>query len=147
VFDKFDIQSNNSSSDVNELLKSTKFTIHSSSINSGNEARDIKLVSFFFGNTINNGVIKGYVKDVTEKTLNFYLTFNGISLDVPFKYTVIDKQLVTEGIIDLNAFKAEKAIDRLNQACNEKHKAADGISKTWPEVEISFSSTILTTCE
>ena len=46
------------------------------------------------------------------------------------------------GSINLNDFKAQKALASLNTTCKDLHKGSDGKSVTWPEVNIYVSTTL-----
>lgn len=146
-FDQFNIHSNSTNEDITDLIKSTKFTINTSSINSGNEGRDAKLVEFFFGTLTDSETITGKVEYVKENNVIFKLSFNGQTMSVPFEYNFLHKNLTIKGVIDVNKFHGKKAIDKLNEACNDKHKGKDGISKTWPEVLVAFTTKIETKCK
>jgi hypothetical protein len=49
----------------------------------------------------------------------------------------LSKKFTVEGVINLEDFGAQAAVESINKACFDLHKGADGVSKTWSEVAIS----------
>jgi len=118
------------------VLKGLEFEIPVSSIFSNDSIRDFKLVNFFFGVMENTLSLKGKFINVENGNGVIKLNMNGISNDLPFNYEIIDDNITINSTMNLDNWKAQLAIESLNNVCNEKHKAADGISKTWSEVAI-----------
>ena len=120
-----------------DVLKGLEFEIPVSSIFSNDSIRDFKLVNFFFGVMENTLSLKGKFANVENGKGIIKLNMNGISNDLPFNYEIIDDNITINSTMNLDNWKAQLAIESLNNVCNEKHKAADGISKTWSEVAIN----------
>ena len=60
--------------------------------------------------------------------------------------TYYDEIVELKGKIHLEKqFGAIKAYNSIHNKCNELHKGADGISKTWEEVDVHVKSLILNT--
>jgi hypothetical protein len=68
------------------------------------------------------------------------ITMNGVTADLPFTYTLEGKEFQLTATMNLDNWSAQKAVESLNIACKELHKAKDGISKTWSEVEINITT-------
>ncbi len=136
VFEEVNISENNPVSNKEDLLKGLEFEIPVGSINSNDSIRDFKLVKFFFGVMENTISLKGKFTSVENGKGIVNISMNGISSDLPFSYDIKDGDILIKSVIDLDNWKAQLAIESLNKVCNEKHKAADGISKTWSEVAI-----------
>ena len=62
--------------------------------------------------------------------------------EVPVTVVVNGNEFALEGVIDLNLFNGQSAIDSLNYVCKDVHKGADGITKLWPDVAINVSTTL-----
>ena len=69
---------------------------------------------------------------------------NGLTKELPFTYEVKGEIIEMKASMDLDTWQAQAAIAALNEVCNEKHKAADGISKTWNEVALQIEVKTLT---
>ena len=67
------------------------------------------------------------------------LKMNDVICDLPFDYKVEGKVINIESVLNIRSWKAEEALDSLNQACYDLHKGEDQISKTWEDVNISAS--------
>lgn len=139
-FDQVNLVTQNSTaSSIEELISDASFNINTSSINSKNEERDAKLVKFFFQKMDKSESITGDTGTAANGKIQTKILMNGMKSLVVFSYSLMGDDLILKGIINLNNFQAEKAIESLNEACNELHKGADGVSKTWPEVEVSLT--------
>jgi hypothetical protein len=111
-----------------------EFEIPVSSIFSNDSIRDFKLVNYFFGIMENTLSLKGKFKNMDNGKGIIDLNMNGISNDLPFDYEIKNDNIIINSIMNVDNWKAQLAIETLNKVCNEKHKAADSISKTWSEV-------------
>jgi len=124
-----------------EALNGTKFSIPVSSIFSGDPDRDGKLKQLFFGVMNATLSITGTVNLEEDGAGNINLSMNGVSKEIPIKYTVEDQMIKLNGTLDIvDDFSAQAAMESINTACLELHKGPDGISKTWTEVAISASA-------
>jgi hypothetical protein len=76
------------------------------------------------------------------------LKMNKKTLAVPMKYTR-DSQglLVIKGAIDVNDFGLQGALASLHKSCELLHKGPDGVSKTWPQVEIKLQAMVAKVCK
>ena len=136
VFDEVTLLMNDPAQNKEDLLKGLEFEIPVGSINSNDSIRDFKLVKFFFEAMENTLSLKGKFTQVENGKGIIDLNMNGISSELPFNYQINDDIISINSTMNLDNWKAQLAIESLNKVCNEKHKAADGISKTWNEVAI-----------
>ena len=135
-FTKFSIENTKNGNSVKEALDGLKFSIPVSSLFTKDTIRDSKLKKFFFGTMENTTAIKGTLHFVNDTSGTADITMNGISQTLPITY-VIDGQMVSiEGIMNLDNWKAQAALEALNVVCFDLHKGSDGISKTWSDVKI-----------
>ena len=135
-FTKFTIENNKNGSSVKEALNNLKFSIPINSLFTKDTIRDGKLKKFFFGAMEDTQEIKGTLHFTNDNSGTANITMNGISQTLPITY-VIDGQMVSiEGVMNLDNWKAQAALEALNLVCLDLHKGADGISKTWSDVKI-----------
>lgn len=127
------------SDDAVSVINSTEFNIPISSIFSNNEDRDSKLKQFFFGVMKNTTVLSGKIqlKDDTSGTLT--VSMNGVTNSFPITYSIKNEVFTLSGTMNLQEWKGQAAIESLNKVCFDLHKAADGVSKTWDDVQIDAS--------
>lgn len=122
-----------------EVINNVKFSIPINSIFSNDSIRDFKLRESLFGTMKNTAEIKGIISLSNQGKGETTITLNGIDKTIPVSYEVHDENIKINAKIDLNNWQAQMAIAALNEVCNEKHKAADGISKTWSDVDIEVT--------
>lgn len=127
-------------SSAKELLNGLEFSIPVSSIFSNNEERDGKLKQFFFGVMANTELLSGTITTTSDNKGTASITMNGITSSFPIEYIISGQMITLSGTLNLDDFNAENAIESLNKVCFDKHKGADGISKTWSEVKIDVAT-------
>lgn len=134
-----DIKVTNSkpSSDAVTAIKGMEFEIPVSSIYSKDTIRDAKLNLFFFNVMENTASLKGKFKDLSDNKGVLELKMNGMSKDLNFDYVRNQDTIMIEARMDLNVWEAGEALESLNKACEVLHTGADGVSKTWDEVQIN----------
>lgn len=118
-----------------EILEGAKVRVPVSSIDSGMQDRDNKLKMILFGSMLNTSDIYGVINFKNGKT---YITFtlNDVSKQYEVKSKFEKNTFTINTTVNLIDFNANSAVEALNKACFELHKGADGISKTWSEVDI-----------
>jgi polyisoprenoid-binding protein YceI len=144
------IKAGEKSTKLPEVLRTITFTIPTKSTNTTNPDRDAKIIDSFFGKMLNTDLILGHAKSVEgdneSGTMTFYLTLNDIEKEVTLAYTVTDATIKLTGKIDINNWNAETALKELNKVCEDLHKGADGVSVTWPNVELEIEATLSKRC-
>ncbi len=129
-----------------EILVGSSVSIDTSSVNSKNKGRDVKLVKFFFEQMSSNKITAKITDIKADKkikgkprtgivTLN--ITMNGVTNTVPMKYSFADSVFSAKGTIDIFDFSGSKALSSINKACFDLHKG-----KTWNDVTIAFTTKI-----
>ena len=148
-FDKFETVAEKATAEsAIDLLSALSMTIDASTINSGDTARDKKLLAFFFDVMTNTETISGKVKSITETGGILSMTMNEVEQDVDFKYKVGDDNKVElKAIIDVLQFQGESALESLGKACEAKHTGGDGEVKLWSEVSIYITTELVKNCE
>ena len=137
VFQEVKITNSEKSTSVVDVLNGLKFEIPVSSIYSKDSIRDWKLREYFFGVMKNTLKLTGTLHTEENGKGSITLTMNGLSKDLPFTYEVQGDEIGLNATMDLDNWQAQAAIASLNVVCKDKHKGADGISKTWNEVAIN----------
>ncbi|MCF6279967.1 MAG: YceI family protein [Flavobacteriaceae bacterium] len=127
-------------SSAKEVLNGLEFSIPVSSVFSNNKERDGKLKQFFFGIMDNTELLSGTLTTTSNNKGTASLTMNGITHSFPVEYMISGQMITLSGTLNLDDWKATKAIQSLNKACFDLHKGADGISKTWSEVKINIAT-------
>ena len=115
-----------------KMLTNSHVDINTTHVNSGNKARDAKLVTSFF-NIQGVKHIKAKIIDVREKMLIVEIQMNETTLNIPMLYTVSDSSVLANGTIDLADFMMIPSLKSINKACYDLHQG-----KTWQDVDISF---------
>ena len=132
-----------SSGNASKLLDGVEFSIPVSSIFSNNEDRDGKLQKFFFGIMDQTELLSGKITLKNESTGSLTVKMNAMSKSLPINYTFKDSKFTFSGTMNLDEWGGQAAIASINKVCENLHKGADGISKTWNEVEINASISVI----
>lgn len=128
-------------------IDNVSFTVPVSSLFTNNKDRDWKLINLFFGVMDNTEFISGTFhalegdSDGGKGVMD--LTMNGKTCDLPYDYTIKNDSMFIATTLNLIEWNGQEALDSIHEACFELHKGADGISKTWSEVDINASVGIL----
>ncbi len=151
TFNDVEINTANGTPSLATLMMATSFKINTKTVNSNNPGRDEKLVNFFFGRMTGSLAITGNIKAVVggnDKGKGIVtINMNGVSWDTPFEYTVTNNVLTLSTNINTNNWNAQDAIASINKACEEKHAGEDGVSKTWPDVDVSVVVPLVVDCK
>ncbi len=140
VFKTINITNIKETTNTNDALNGLEFSIPVNSLDSKNEDRDTKLINSFFGSMKDTKNLTGKIHLKENGKGSITLKMNGITKDFPISYAISGQLAQIEATIDLDNWQAKLAIDALNKVCFDKHKGADGISKTWNEVKINITS-------
>lgn len=138
-FKQINITNATSSEDASQLLNGVEFSIPVSSIFSNNEDRDTKLKQFFFGVMDQTELLSGKITTSNSSTGSLTVKMNGLTKSLPITYTFKDNQFSFSGVMNLDEWGGQAAIASINKACKDLHKGADGVSKTWNDVQIDAS--------
>ncbi len=139
-FKKVNITANGDGNTIKEAIHNTSFSIPVSSIFTKDSSRDYKIRKFFFS-FMDTSLLSGTLEVSSASTGIATIKMNGITDKVPFEYTIIDNVFSMKSTLDINKWNAKAAIASLNKVCEELHKGADGVSKTWDEVTLNITST------
>ncbi|MCK5815152.1 MAG: YceI family protein [Flavobacteriaceae bacterium] len=142
VFKKVTVSTKPAKSEI-DAINGSEFSIPVSSIFSNNKKRDSKLQKFFFDVMDNTSLLTGKIAIKDKSTGNLTILMNGVSKNLPFTFTLSEGLFTLTGTMNLDQWNGQSAIISLNKACLELHAGADGISKTWNDVQIDASISIV----
>lgn len=146
-FNEISIEGMEKSDDPKKMIESLTFSIETSSVETQNEERNGKIAKLFFG-TIGTDVIKGKVKSLSDNgKATIQIEMNKMKQDLVGDYTLEDGKFSFNATMDVMNWKAGEAISTLNTECKDLHTGTDGKSKLWSEVELSFTTELMSDCE
>lgn len=149
-FDRFTVNASEGE-DALAVLQSISFEIDPSSVNTQDEERDGKIAAAFFGVMNSPESISGEIisvdGDKSNGSATVALTMNEVTQEVVLDYVMDGNNITLSGAIDMVHFDGDNMVKSLNEACHDLHKGADGVSKTWSEVELEITADFIKDCE
>ncbi len=139
-FNNLIIENKKSDSTIMEALNELKFNLPVNSLFSQSAIRDSKIKKFFFGTMLKTAAIEGTIYLENSTSGKVRITMNGISHDLPITYTVNGQTVNMKATLNLDNWKAQLALEALNEACEDLHAGSDGITKTWTDVKIDVDA-------
>lgn len=147
TFNEFNISGMERSDDPKKLIESMRFSIPTATVETQNEERNGKIAKLFFG-TIGTDEIKGKVKGLSDNgKATIEIEMNNMKKDVVGDYTLEGGKFTFNATIDVMKWNGGAGITALNTACKDLHTGTDGKSKLWSEVELSFTTELMSDCE
>lgn len=143
IFDQFALNLKNDHGSLETLLEDAEITIHTVSVNTGNEIRDPKLRTFFF-KVFHTDTIFGKILDTEQGKEALELKMNNITNDVAYTYSLKNDTLILTTHLDVMQWNGTEALKSLNKECYEVHTGIDGVSKLWPDVDVVLKLPIKT---
>ncbi len=152
TFDTYMVEGTKMATKESEVFSNASFTIVTPTVNSGNTARDPKIVASFFNAMMDSDTISGKVIKMGNPTNGegaaiLSITMNGETHEENAKYTLEGTDLQLSATLDLSKWNADQAVASLNEACEILHTGEDGVSKLWNEVDVEISTTLTKDCE
>ena len=141
TFKSFTFHLNDQAKNPVDLLKNASVDISSATVFSGNEERDKKLWDYFFQMMMETNQIEARVQQVNPSSDQavIVIRMNNKEIPVTFALTTKDGRLQGDADIDVvKQFHAGRALYHLHTACEQQHTGPDGVSKTWPDVHLTF---------
>lgn len=148
-FGKISWSQNKAASSLKGLMESISWEIDTSSVSSGDKARDFSLYTKFFELMKTGKKIAGNVKtfDPINKSAVASIEMNGVTHDVKFKVDSDKSSMTFSGQLKLSEqFQVVASVNSLAAACKELHTGKDGKAVTWDEVGLEVSASITETC-
>ena len=137
---------------IDELLSGLKFSIKSSSSLSGDPIRDKNLKDHFFKYLTDDFVINGTLAQPINDSIDVTFDVFGQTRTLRFgcQYNIVsdsdnlDYMIEISGSIDLESqFGGVQAFNAISKKCYDLHKGADGVSKTWKQVDVLIKALVL----
>ena len=152
TFNEFTVDGTEPSNSESAVFENAYFSINTSSVNSGNEERDPKLIKFFFNTMVATETITGGIASISEAVKGkgaavVKITMNKQSRDVNATYTLEGNVLTLSATVNMADWDASNAITVLNTECKDLHTGDDGVSKLWEEVDFEITTTLVKSCE
>ena len=123
-------------SSIDELVNGITFSINSKSSESGDPIRDANLRDYFFSYLTDNFQINGDVLEYNDAFITANIDVLGMERQVKFTHSIVNNILKLRALISLDELGATKAFNSISAKCYDLHKGADGVSKTWDEVNV-----------
>ncbi len=139
-FKKVKITSGGEGKNIKEAINNASFSVPVSSIFTSDTSRDYKIKKFFFGVMDKTQLLSGKLFLENDSIGYTEITMNGVTKKLPFIYNLNNKIFSLKAAMKISQWKAEKALDSLNAVCKDLHKGADGVSKTWDDVDIEITT-------
>lgn len=139
-FEKIELKTLGTKGSPESLFIGADFSIPVTSLKTGIDSRNLKIITYFFKTLVDTDNITGKIKSMKDGVANIDITLNGITKPVLLSYSTMNNTVTFEGKIDVTNFDAMDSIIMLNEECYELHKGADGQSKLWSEVDIKIES-------
>ena len=137
TFNDYTIITKEESGSIEAILNDLKLTIPTATVDTKNPIRDFKLNTYFF-KVFNTPQLQGTIANAKLNEGSIKLEMNNRSRKIPYTYARQNDTIVLFTHLDLNLWNAGEALNMLNEECYELHKGADGISKLWPDVDVSI---------
>lgn len=151
TFKEMEVIGGDANADAQTLIESLSFSIPISSVETNDESRNKKIQEFFFGNLATPELISGKVAELKGDSLAVLeITMNEITKNVEGKYTLDDNVFTYATEINVLDWNAKQGLDALNKECEGLHtdvENGDTESKLWPDVTISFKTTLDKSCD
>lgn len=128
--------------DVASVIKATTFTIDSSSVSTGNPARDKTIVTNFFVLKNKPLQISGRFLSVDAKKAVMTLKINGQEKNVNLDVAQEGDTWKLTGEINVLEFALKESFDNIALACKALHEGV-----TWPDVKLALEVSAKRSCD
>lgn len=147
TFNEVNIEGAEVLNDPIALLEGLSFSIPIATINTQNPERDEKIKNSFFGVLENTSVLTGKVQSLKDDgKAEVVMTINNREKVVEGTYTLVEGDFKFMATVDLAAFEALNGVEELNKICHDLHIGADGVSKLWEVIDVSFETKLNMDC-
>jgi len=140
TFKQIIVENTNKSKSIESIINSTKFKIPTASVYSGNIPRDLLIKNYFFGAMVNTDTIYGSFSSAKNGKGLVAIKMNNVEFKNDFTYTFKNDSLKINSTLLLDNWNGYTALSSLHKQCFDKHTGPDGISKTWPDVDLEIVS-------
>ena len=127
-----------SATKLEDIINSTNFKIPTSTVYTGNDPRDILIKTYFFGAMMNTDTIYGSFSSAKDGKGLVAIKMNDVEFKNNFTYTFENDSLKINASLLLDNWNGYTALSSLHEQCFDKHTGPDGVSKTWPDVDLEI---------
>lgn len=141
----------NSAKSLGDLAIGLSMDIDGASIESGDPGRNVTIKQFFFGEFNPpfkmSAKVAGFMGSDTGGNLQISINMNGVTKTLPFAYSVTpDGKFEAKSGFDMNSFNLSGPFNSIHDACETLHTGEDGVSKTWPDVDLLITAKFKKEC-
>lgn len=149
IFKEFTVKETRIGDTHEEVFVNAEFSIPVGAIETKDMARNKRLKEEYFGAMESTHLIKGQVVrfNTDSNTVTVNIKMNNIKKDIDLAYVVSGDTIQLTGSLDILDFDGSGAIKGLNAVCESLHMGADGVTKTWPDVNLYISSVLKESCK
>ena len=151
TFKEIKVDAPENTGDAKSMIEALSFSIPISSIETKDQGRNRKIQEFFFGGLASTEMLTGKVVSLgDDNQAVLEITMNEITQEVSGDYTLEGTTFTWNTEIDVNEWNAEAGLTALNEECKDlhtDHENGDTESKLWPDVTISFTTTLMERCD
>lgn len=143
-FSKIELEDKVKGKTILKAAKGVEAKIHTTSLVTGDEGRDEKIIKFFFSSMKDGPVIEAEIEsfDTKNDLLMLEIEMNDQEMVIPLNYTIKRNTLVAKGTIDVFDWDLGDNLKSLHKACREKHE-----KKTWNDVGIELRAKFKRICK
>ena len=140
TFNTIIVDNNKKETSIESIINSTKFKIPTSTVYTGNDPRDILIKTYFFGAMMNTDTIYGSFSSAKDGKGVVAIKMNEVEFKNNFSYSFENDSLKINAGLLLDNWNGYTALSSLHEQCFDKHTGPDGVSKTWPDVDLEIIS-------
>ena len=127
---------------IKELMTGAEISLNVASTKTGDEARDGKIVTSFFGTMVDTENITAKLISLSGENAGLakvIIKMNGLEIEkeLDWSYTKDNFTFLLNGSIEVPEWNAQVALDALNAVCEEKHRGDGDKAVTWSDVTVS----------
>ena len=137
TFDQVTVEPKNNSGTMQEIVDGTEFQVITRSVNTNMPMRDDRIYNSLFA-TINADTIAGSLTATAADQGTVSMGLGAYQGEASFEYKLEMDTIVISTSINLEAWEASSGVEALNEACKLEHTGTDGVSKLWPDVDITI---------
>ena len=142
---------NKSFNSIDDLVEGLYFSISSLSSSSGDETRDLNIKDNFFKYLTDNFQINGTLGKPINDSIDISFDVFEKNRPIRFAYSSFvipdcqygDQIIEIKGTINLVNHFDGVAYSSIHAKCVDLHKGADGISRTWEEVDVHIKALVI----
>ena len=142
TFNEIIVDNNKNETSIENIINSTKFRIPTSTVYTGNAPRDVLIKTYFFGAMMNTDTIYGSFSSAKDGKGLVAIKMNNVEFENDFTYSFRNDSLKINASLLLDNWNGYTALSSLHEQCFDKHTGPDGVSKTWPDVDLEIISVL-----